>query len=166
MIGIVVAYAKNRVIGVNNDLPWYIPEDLRHFKEITSGHAVIMGRKTFESIVGRLGKPLPNRRNIVITSNSSKVYDGAFAAPSLEKALAMIKDENAYIIGGASVFEASLKMRIVDKIYATEIDAVPTGDVFFPEFDMAEWREVSRQKHTSEKKPYYVFDFVEYARQS
>lgn len=161
MISIFVAYAKNRVIGKDNDLPWYIPEDLKRFMDLTTSHTVIMGRKTYQSIVDRLGHALPNRRNIVISSSLSKAAKDVEVTRSLEEALELAKDDKTssetFILGGERVFRDSLELGIVDKIYATEIHKNVDGDVFFPSIDPHEWRELNRDNHRSGG---YSFSFV------
>ena len=157
MTSIFVAYSKNRVIGRNNDLPWYIPEDLKRFKKLTTGHTVIMGRNTYVSIINRLGQPLPGRRNIVISSSLQK-SQGVEVARSLEEALGLARTvEEVFIIGGERVYRDSLEAGVVDKIYATEIDQTIDGDVFFPAINKKDWHETSRQKHQDEN---YKYSFV------
>ncbi len=158
---IVVAYDKNFGIGADNDIMWHrdLPADLRHFKDITTGGAIIMGRKTFESI----GKPLPNRRNIVISRQNISI-EGTDVVNSLEAAYDLVgADKEAFIIGGGQIFE--LAMDAVDKIYATEVDAVfDQATVFLPAIDLKVWREVSRDKHKTDEKNLYNYDFVVYER--
>jgi len=156
MISIIVAIAKNNVIGKSNELPWYIPEDLKHFKKITEGKTVLMGRKTFESIVARLGKPLPNRQNVVVTK------DPEFSPPpdvhvfgDLDRALGAFKDKDLFIIGGASIYKQTIDKS--DKLYITEVDQTIDGDAFFPEIDLNKWKEASRDPHEG-------FSFVTYKR--
>src|SRR5688572_24314058 len=133
-ISLIVAMAENRVIGRNNQLPWHLPADLKHFKSLTTGHSVIMGRKTFES----MGKPLPNRRNIVITRQANFRADGVDTAHSLEEAISLAKgDAEIFVIGGAEVFRDALNG--ADRLYLTLIHATIEGDVFFPEVDWSEW---------------------------
>lgn len=163
MIGIVVAYDKNRAIGQHGSLPWGrdLPADLANFKRLTRGSCVIMGRKTFESI-GK--KPLPERENIVISSKPTGVT-GVLTAVDLASALALARYET-FIIGGAQVYAKALNNPDITKIYATEIDAeFPEADTFFPKFNTSEWIEVSRQHHMSDENNKYSFDFVEYRRQ-
>nr|AIA18965.1 Dihydrofolate reductase [uncultured bacterium] len=131
-----VAIARNNVIGKNNELPWYIPEDLKHFKELTTGHTVIMGRKTYESIIARLGKPLPNRRSVVITSNTEyPVAEGVVKYTNLEEAIAAEDgpDKQVFLIGGQRIFAEGLQF--ANTIYTTEIHKDFDGDIYFPEFD-------------------------------
>lgn len=154
-----VAKARNGVIGANGDLPWHIPRDLRHFKELTTGRTVVMGRKTYESIVTRLGHALPNRRNIVLTSQKSSL-------PDAEIIRSIDEIDNlgeVFIIGGARVYEAVLdKAR---RLYVTEIHADIAGDTYFPTIDKGVWREVSRESHVGDDSDRYDFDFVIYERQ-
>jgi dihydrofolate reductase len=158
MISLVVAYAKDRVIGRDNDLPWRLPPDLKHFKKLTTGKTVVMGRNTYESIVGRLGKPLPNRRNIVISNTLKSVPDGVEVVSSLDEALRLAKnDGQIVIIGGQQVFDEALNRNLVERIYATEIDLDVKGDKFFPKLDMADWRQIAKEDHIYE---YTRFSFV------
>ena len=128
-ISIIVAMSRNRVIGRENKLPWRLPEDLKHFKEITLGHPVIMGRKTFESI----GKALPGRDNIVISRNERYRASGATVVGSLDEALALRKKEDAFVIGGEKIFRLALPR--AEKLYITLIEEEVDGDTFFPEID-------------------------------
>lgn len=158
MLSIVVAAAKNNVIGRSNDLPWYLPADLRHFKEITTGGTVIMGRKTYESIYARLGKPLPNRRNIVVTREQRET-DGVEFVHSVKEALELAgQNKEAFVIGGAQIYEQALPL--VNKIYMTEVAADINGDTFFPDLDKSVWRETSRESHSSDEKNEYDYAFV------
>lgn len=162
MISLVVAYAKNRVIGRDNELPWYIPDDLKHFKQLTANKTVVMGRNTYESIVRRLGKPLPNRRNIVVSGSFKGPIDGIEIAVSLESAIDLARDdEEIILIGGQRIFEEAISKDLVERIYATEIDAVIQGDTFFPKLNPAHWRVKSTEKHAS---PEYKYSFVLYER--
>ena len=145
-LSIIVAYDKNRGIGIENRLPWHLPEDLAHFKSTTSGHTIIMGRKTFESI----GRILPNRRHIVVTRNKDWHVDGVEAANSLSQARDMAAQENAYIIGGAEIYQQALEFATT--IIATEIDASYTCDAFFPQISTSNWKESNRTSHTSASK--------------
>jgi dihydrofolate reductase len=154
---LVVAIDAQRGIGVDNKLPWHLPEDLAHFKRVTLGHPIIMGRKTFDSI----GRPLPKRRNIVVTRNAGWSHEGVEVAASLEQAIAMVGDEEASIIGGAQIFSESVA--IADRMIVTEIHHTFRCDTFFPPFDPAVWAETAREKHHSEANG-YGFDFVTYER--
>jgi dihydrofolate reductase len=156
-IYLVAAVASNGVIGVNGQLPWRLPEDLKRFKRLTLGHPVIMGRKTWESL-GKL-KPLPGRENIVVTRSAGYDAPGAALATSLEGALALCAGEPvAFVIGGQRLFEESLP--IAAGLVLTEIDRHYEGDTWFPAFDRAKWREAQREAHTAADG--MRFDFVLY----
>ena len=161
MVSANVAMAKNRVIGKHNDLPWYLPADLKRVKEITTGNTIIMGRKTADSIVDRIGHGLPNRKNIVVTRSGSYEHDGFVAVKSIEDALQLVEGE-AFIFGGAQIYELSLPY--LDRMYITEVQAEIDGDIYFPEFAMSEWTEVSREQHQKDEKNHYDYDFVELVR--
>ena len=135
IVSAVAAIGKNRVLGKENKLLWQIPEDLRRFKELTKGHPVIMGRKTFESIVGYLGGPLPKRFNIVVTRDKNWKYDGIIAVGSVEDAIEEAKKLDKYIFigGGAQIYEAALPY--TDRLYLTLIDDEKEGDSFFPAYE-------------------------------
>lgn len=136
MISLIVAHDENRVIGYQNDLPWYLPGDLKYFKEMTMGKPMIMGRKTYDSI----GRPLPGRRNIVITRNEHFAAEGTEVVGSLEEALALVEgEEEVMIIGGAQIFEQS--MAIADRLYITFINHSFKGDTYFPSY--SDWKQIS-----------------------
>jgi len=154
-IALIVAMAENRVIGRNNQLPWRIPADLRHFKALTLGKPVIMGRKTYESI----GRPLPGRDNIVITADSGYQAEGCQVVHSVEQALeAAGSCEEAMIIGGANLYRQTLEN--ADRLYLTLVKAEPEGDTWFPEIELQQWREIERQAHTADESNEYDYDFV------
>jgi dihydrofolate reductase len=156
-LSIIVAIAKNRVIGLNNNLPWHLPEDLKRFKALTMGHHIIMGRKTFES----LGRLLPGRTTVIVTRNKNYRVDGAIVTHSLQEAIDSCgNDDEVFLIGGAELYQQSLKL--AKKLYITEINAEFEGDAFLPEFDLNAWQEVSRESHTSEKS--LSFSYVTYLR--
>lgn len=147
-INIVVATNNNRAIGKDNALLWHIPDDLRRFKVLTLGHPVIMGRKTFESIVAVLGKALPGRTNIVVTRDARWNYDGAIVAHSLEEAMAKAKGidgEEIFIGGGSQIYEQALPY--ADRLYLTLIDDEKEGDSFFPEYENEFTKKVSEELH-------------------
>jgi dihydrofolate reductase len=151
--------AKNRVIGVNNALPWHISDDLKRFKALTMGHTLIMGRKTFESI----GRPLPGRVNVVLSRNPALAIAGTTVVHSLEEAIKKTKGEMAYVIGGSEVFEQALS--IAARIELTEVKKEVDGDVFFPPIPESMWRETSRQsKH--DPKSGLSYDYVTLERRS
>jgi dihydrofolate reductase len=141
---LIVAVAANGVIGRDNALPWHLPEDLRYFKQVTSGKTVVMGRKTFQSI----GRPLPNRTNIVITRDPGFSAEGVIVAHSLDEALAKGGDDEILVIGGSSLFAETLPR--ADRFYLTEINRAYEGDVQFPAWDRAAWQEIARQKAESD----------------
>jgi dihydrofolate reductase len=163
MISIIVATAENGVIGKNNQLLWKLSADLKQFKTLTTGHSVIMGRKTFESI----GRPLPNRTNIVISRQTGLTLpDGVLKVNSLETAIETAKNhagnEEVFIIGGGNIYEQAIK--ITDKVYLTEVKACIEGDTFFPALDADEWNEIARISHPKDEKNEYDFVFVELMR--
>lgn len=157
MISLIVAYDKNRVIGYNNSMPWYLPEDLKYFKETTMGKPMIMGRKTFESI----GRVLPGRRSIVVTRNSDYSHEGIEVANSLEEAIKMAGDvEEIMVLGGAQIFKASLP--IADRLYITLIDEEFEGDTYFPEVG-GEWK-ITSQSEVFTSKEGHKFQYITYDR--
>ncbi|MCX8018126.1 MAG: dihydrofolate reductase [Rhodocyclaceae bacterium] len=159
MIVIIAAVARNGVIGKGNALPWHLPEDLQHFKALTSGHTVIMGRKTWESLPARF-RPLPGRTNVVVTRNPAFVAPGATVVASLDEAVKVGAGQTAYVIGGAELYAHALPR--ADRLELTEIDAEFEGDAHFPPFDRRQWREVKREAATSASGLAYAF--VSYAR--
>lgn len=159
MISIIVATSLNNVIGKNNDLPWYLPNDLKHFSKITKGHTVVMGRKTYESIFKRLGKPLPDRKNIIITRNKDFSAPNCFVFNDPVAALkGFSKDEEIFIIGGAEIYKSFLPF--TDRIYLTKVNTVCEGDVFFPEIKQDEWKEILNEKHSADEKHKHDFSFI------
>ncbi|WP_338521235.1 dihydrofolate reductase [Candidatus Nanosynbacter sp. BB002] len=161
---IIVAYDTNRAIGRGGDLPWgrSLPADLAHFKRLTRGGDIIMGRKTFESIGSR---PLPERENIVISSRPTGVK-GVLTAVNLSSALALSRYPT-FIIGGAQVYGDALGVPEIDTIYATEVDATsPDADTFFPELDMTVWEETDRVHRPADEANVYALDFVIYRRKA
>lgn len=157
MVSIIVAIAKNGIIGGGNSLLWHISEDLQRFKRITSGHPVVMGRKTFESI----GKPLPNRTNVVITRQKSYRADGCIVVHSLDEAISMFPpEEEVFIIGGAEIYRQALPL--ADMFYLTRIDTVYEGDTFFPDWSEAEWQLVSSERHERGENFPHPFEFQLY----
>lgn len=155
---LVAAIAANRVIGLKGKMPWHLPEDLKHFKSLTLGHPVIMGRRTWESIGGR---PLPGRENIVVTRRRDYAAPGASIASSLEAALALCAGARlAFVIGGSELYAAALPC--ADGLVLTEIQREFRGDTCFPEFDRCTWRETQRERHTAADG--MRFDFVLYEK--
>lgn len=139
---LIVAVANNRVIGKDNRLLWNIPEDMAHFKRLTAGHAVLMGRKTWESLPERF-RPLPGRRNIVISRQADYSAPGAELAHALTDGIALAADaEKLFVIGGAQIYEQA--MALADRLEITEVDLAPEGDAWFPEISAADWQESAR----------------------
>ncbi len=157
VVSIIVAAARNRVIGINNTLPWHLPEDLRHFKALTMGHHIIMGRKTYESI----GRPLPGRTTVIVSRDPGYRIEGCLTADSVQRAMALCQgDAEIFFVGGANLYGQALPF--AQRLYLTEIQQDYLGDAWFPEFDRALWREVNRESHTSASGLGY--DFVTYER--
>ncbi len=155
----IVAITENRVIGRNNRLPWRLPADLCHFKKLTLGKPILMGRKTYESI----GRVLPGRRNLILTRNSAYQVPGAEVVFSLEEAVSGLKaDEELMLIGGAELFREFLPR--VQKVYLTLVRAELEGDSYFPELSAAEWREVSREDHGADAENEYDYSFTVWER--
>lgn len=161
----IVAMAENRVIGIRNNLPWYLPNDLKYFKQVTLGKPIIMGRKTFESI----GKPLPGRANIVITRNLDWQAEGVKVAQSLEQAYQLAEaignidgQEELMVIGGDQIYQCSLPD--VDRIYLTRVHASVDGDAWFPEVDWSKWKEIAREDFSAEGSNPYDYSFIVFDR--
>jgi len=157
-LSLIAAVAANRVIGADGDVPWHYPEDLSHFKQTTIGHPVVMGRRTFESIQRELDGPLPERRNIVLTTTPQRLPDYVTAVTSTTAALAEANDSGAattYVIGGATVYEQLLPQ--ADELLLTELDSAFDGDTLFPTVDWSWWTETERTTHEE-------FDIVRYSR--
>jgi len=143
-LSLIVAVAHHGVIGVNNTLPWHLPEDLKRFRALTIGHHIIMGRKTHES----LNRLLPGRTHVIVTRNPDYKVEGALVAHSLQEAITLCADDpEVFVIGGAELFKDALEH--ADTLYLTEIDAEYAGDVFFPTFDASAWKEASREQNVS-----------------
>ena len=150
MLSIVVAVARNGVIGRENRLPWRLPADLRHFKQVTMGKPMIMGRRTWESLPGLL----PGRRHIVLSRDPGYLAEGAEVATSLEQALELAGDAaEVMIIGGARLYEQALPL--AERLYLTEVDAEIEGDAHFPEFDSSRWREIAVSEHPADERNEY-----------
>ena len=159
MLTIIAAVAKNNALGKNNDLIWHLPADLKRFKEITLGHHIIMGRKTFES----LGKPLPNRTTIIITRNPDYIAPGCIVVNELTEAIkAAAEDENPYILGGAEIYKQA--MSYADILDLTLVHESFDADVFFPNIDMSKWTEMSRRDFKADEKNKYDYSFVQYKK--
>ncbi len=161
IISAIVAKTRNNVIGKDNKMPWHISDDLKYFKKITTGHIIILGRKNYESI----GKPLPNRVNIVLTRNELFNCPGCIRLGTIEQALKFAYDQNedeVFIVGGGQIYEQSREYW--DRIYVTEIDTELEGDVFFPSLDKNEWNLISHKCHPKSEKNEYDFCFDIYER--
>lgn len=153
-ITLVVAIAENNAIGKNNQLLWHLPADLKHFKQITSGHTIIMGRKTYDSI----GKPLPNRRNIVITRQNDLKLEGVEVVGSLNDAVALCTTESeVFVIGGAEIYKSALPL--AQKIYLTTVHQSFDADAFFPEIDREQWTETEKESHSPDEKNAFSYTF-------
>jgi dihydrofolate reductase len=158
-ISLIVAAAENGVIGQGNALPWRLPEDLKRFKSLTMGKPVIMGRKTWDSI----GRPLPGRRNVVISRQPALKLDGADVANSLQAALVRVTtDPEVFVIGGAEIYRQVLPL--AQRVHLTEVHAHIDGDAHFPLLDPAHWREVAREAHAADERHAYAYSFVTYER--
>lgn len=159
IISLIVAVDENNGIGKDNQLPWHLPADLKHFKALTTGHPIIMGRKTFESI----GKALPNRQNIVISRQNDYLAEGASLVSSLEEAFGLCKSyDEAFIIGGAQIFEYALPL--ADILYLTVIHHQFNADTFFPTINKSNWREAESTTHKPDEKNIYAYTFIKYVR--
>jgi dihydrofolate reductase len=159
---LIVAKAANQVIGKDNQLIWKLSADLKRFKNLTTGHHILMGRKTYDS----LGKPLPNRTHLIITRNPDfQAPDGHYAFSSLEEAIIFcnkIGVENLFIIGGGQIYREALPL--CDQLEITEVDATPEGDTLFPEIDPSKWQEIEREEFPADEKNEYPYAFVTYEK--
>ncbi len=170
ILSLIAAIGKNNALGKANQLLWQMPADMKHFREKTTGHTVIMGWKTFESI----GRPLPNRHNIVITKDPSSAPEGITAVTSLNEALQIAAleqgskfEENqdeveVFVIGGGYTYAEALPK--ANKLYITLVDDAPEADTFFPEIKESEWKETAREEHSADEKNPHTYSFVEYLR--
>lgn len=156
-LSLIVAVASNGTIGINNTLPWHLPEDLKRFRALTTGHHIIMGRKTYES----LNRLLPDRTTVIVTRNRDYAVPGAVITHSLQEAVASCGDDpEAFLIGGAELYAEGFEL--ADKLYLTEIHAEYEGDAFLPAFDCQQWREIARESHVSANG--LSFSYVTYLR--
>ena len=161
MIKILVAFDENRVIGKNNALIWHLPADLQRFKTLTTGHVIIMGRKTYESI----GRPLPNRTTIAITRQETFNPEGILVSHSLEEAILKAKSisrEDIYIVGGAEIYQMSLA--VADQILVTQLHDIFDGDTYFPEIRLDTWEIVTREKGITDEKNKFQYSFLTYQK--
>ena len=158
-VSLIVAMARNRVIGAGGRIPWYLPNELQLFKRITMGHPIIMGRKTYESI----GRLLPGRTTIIVTRQSDYRVPGAIVAHSLDEAIARCRnEEEIFVIGGGELYRETLPR--ADRIYLTTVEAEPPGDTFMPEIDWSAWRETSAESFGTDEKHAYPYRFAVYDR--
>lgn len=161
-VNIIAAMSENRVIGRGGDLPWRLPDEMKHFMKVTTGHTVVMGRKTFESIGC---KPLPNRRNIVLTRREDYHADGVEVVSDLKQALSRVPaDEEVFICGGEQVYREAMPM--ADRLYLTVVHTQLQGDAHFPAFDPDRWRLVEQARHEADDRHAYAFTFLTYERAS
>lgn len=161
ILSAIVAISNNNVIGKDNELPWYLPADLKYFKKKTINHPVIMGRKSYEAI----GQPLPKRTNIVLTRDPYFIASNILVAHSVEEALALAYDidtDEVFVIGGAMIYEHCLP--VLDRLYITEVHADFDGDTFFPEWNREEWNLIWEEHHSSDKKNEFDYSFKIYER--
>ena len=158
-ISLIVAMAKNRVIGADNKIPWHLPNELKLFKSLTMGHHIIMGRRTYESI----NRLLPGRTTVIVTRQRDFKVAGAVVAHSIKEALDACRgDDEIFVIGGAELFRETLP--IADRLHLTIVDAEPPGDTFMPEIDMSEWRETSSQSFAADEKHVHAYRYAVYDR--
>lgn len=165
LLSVIVAVAENGVVGVDNTLPWRLPEDLKYFKKVTMGKPIVMGRKTYESI----GRPLPGRPNIVISRNPGFRAPGVTVVGSIDSALELANElaqgdgqNELMVIGGAAIYALAIPM--ADRLYLTEVHAEYSGDAFFPAVDLEQWLEISREHHLSQNADSPAFSFLVYER--
>ncbi len=161
MLKILVAFDENRVIGKNNALIWHLPADLKRFKALTTGHVIIMGRKTFESI----GRPLPNRTTVVISRQQDLKIEGVILAHSVEEAILKAKSisrDDIFIVGGAEIYQLSLPL--ADQILVTQLHDIFEGDAFFPEISPAIWEVAEQERGVTDEQNAYQFSYITYAR--
>nr|WP_223270247.1 type 3 dihydrofolate reductase [Colwellia sp. C1TZA3] len=159
MLSMIVAHANNRVIGKNNDMPWHLPADLAYFKKTTLGKPIIMGRKTFQSI----GRPLPGRKNIVISRDDNFQAEGVEVVHSVDAALALVVDNaEAMVIGGGAIYQHCLAA--AQRLYITHINADIDGDTYFPEYDLTVWKKIASDIRPSDEKNLYQLDFSVYEK--
>lgn len=158
-ISLIVAMAKNRVIGADNKIPWHLPNELKLFKSLTMGHHIIMGRRTYESI----GRLLPGRTTVIVTRQRDYTVPGAVIAHSIEEAIESCRgDDECFVIGGADLFRETLP--VADRLYLTVVDAEPEGDTFMPAMDMSLWRETRSESFAPDEKHAHAYRFVIYDR--
>ena len=160
-LSVLAAMGENRVIGRRGELPWRLPAEMKRLKQLTTGHCLLMGRKTWESI----GRPLPKRTSIVITRNTRYEAPGAVVVSDLDEAIATARERGeveAFVFGGAEIY--SLALPLADRLYLTRVHASPPGDVSFPTFDESEWELVAQTEHAADERHAHAFTFLEYER--
>ena len=158
-LSLIVAMATNRTIGINNQMPWHLSADLKKFKKITMGQPIIMGRKTFESI----GRPLPGRKNIIISHNPDYQQQGCLVFNDLDSALQICAEsDEVFVIGGATLYETTLAR--ADRLYITEIQQAFDGDTWFPEINHEQWREIAREEINDDNSVDFKYSFIVYER--
>ena len=162
-LSIVAAIANNNVLGKNNQLIWHIPEDLKYFKKLTTGHTIIMGRKTYESI----GKALPNRKTIIISRQKDYIAEGCTVIPNIEAALLLAEDDKeVFVAGGGEIYRQVINLPCTSRLYITKISASFDGDTFFPEIDTRSWELIGNDERLPDNKNPYPFAFQTYIRKS
>ena len=163
MITLIAAIGKNNALGKNNDLIWHLPADLKRFRQLTTGHHMIMGRKTYESI----GKPLPNRTTIIVSRNPEYFQEGCLTASSLENAIQIGNNEEVIcIVGGEQIYRKALENNLVDALDITLVHDEFDADVFFPEIDLKIWEEISRENFKADEKNKYDYSFIQYKKRT
>ena len=163
MITLIAAIGKNNALGKNNDLIWHLPADLKRFRQLTTGHHMIMGRKTYESI----GKPLPNRTTIIVSRNPEYFQEGCLTASSLENAIQIAKNEEVIcIVGGEQIYRKALENNLVDALDITLVHDEFDADVFFPEIDLKIWEEISRENFKADEKNKHDYSFIQYQKRA
>jgi len=163
MITLIAAIAKNNALGKNNDLIWHLPADLKRFRQLTTGHHMIMGRKTYESI----GKPLPNRTTIIVSRNPNYFQEGCLMASSLEQAIQIAKYEEVIcIVGGEQIYRQALENDLVDALDITLVHHEFDADAFFPEIDLKIWEEISREDFKADEKNKFDYSFIKYQKRA
>lgn len=159
IVSLIAAVSENSVIGRDNGLPWRLPADMRHFKSLTTGHAVVMGRRTYDTLT----EPLPDRRNIVVSRDPTRRYRGAEVVGSLNEALALAAgDDEVFVAGGAEIYRLALPR--ADRIYLTVVHATVEGDTFFPDVDLDEWQLAEDVRHASDARHAHPYSFRVYHR--
>lgn len=161
MITVIAALGINNELGKGNDLIWHLPADLKRFKKVTTGHTIVMGRKTFESI----GRPLPNRSTIIVTRDKTYTKEGCMVVHSVEEAIASApKEQKIFIIGGAQIYQYVLAKNLIDTLDITHVHDVFDADVYFPEIKNTSWKEVAREDFRADENNKHDYSFVSYQR--